>query len=104
MPPSRKTRTTKPPGQELPPAQLEEELEEGLKDTFPASDPVSVTRATRTGAPGELASVTPTPDRGHEREEELEEALKDTFPASDPISVLSRTHAGPPARRGPQRR
>jgi len=28
-------------------AELERELEKGLKDTFPASDPVSVTRAAR---------------------------------------------------------
>ncbi|MCT8989834.1 hypothetical protein NYR54_05940 [Chelativorans sp. SCAU2101] len=105
MPPgSRKIRTTKTSEQKLPPAELEEKLVEGLKDTFPASDPVSVTRATRTGAPGELASVTPTADHGHERDGELEEALKDTFPASDPISLLSRTRAGSPARRGPQKR
>lgn len=30
---------------------LEEELDEGLEDTFPASDPVSVTSTTTTGAP-----------------------------------------------------
>lgn len=29
--------------------ELEEELEEGLEDTFPASDPVSVTRPDATG-------------------------------------------------------
>ena len=29
----------------------EEELEEGLEDTFPASDPVSVTSSTTSGAP-----------------------------------------------------
>ena len=29
----------------------DEELEEGLEDTFPASDPVSVTSSTTTGAP-----------------------------------------------------
>ncbi|MEO4000065.1 hypothetical protein [Mesorhizobium sp. CAU 1732] len=28
-----------------------DELEEGLEDTFPASDPVSVTSTTTTGAP-----------------------------------------------------
>lgn len=32
-------------------ANAEEELEEGLEDTFPASDPVSVTSTTTTGAP-----------------------------------------------------
>jgi hypothetical protein len=29
----------------------EDELEEGLEDTFPASDPVSVTQPTRPGKP-----------------------------------------------------
>ncbi|MBZ0163853.1 MAG: hypothetical protein K8H74_14225 [Notoacmeibacter sp.] len=33
--------------------ELDEELEEGLEETFPASDPVSVSQTTRTGAPGE---------------------------------------------------
>lgn len=37
------------------PAELEDQLNEGLEETFPASDPVSVTRITRTGAPGEFA-------------------------------------------------
>ena len=30
---------------------LEQELEEGLEETFPASDPVAVTSTTRPGAP-----------------------------------------------------
>ena len=29
----------------------EEELEEGLEDTFPASDPVSITSSTHSGGP-----------------------------------------------------
>lgn len=33
------------------PEELEEELEEGLKDTFPASDPVSPTGTTIPGKP-----------------------------------------------------
>ena len=33
------------------PEQLEEELEEGLKDTFPASDPVSPTSTAIPGQP-----------------------------------------------------
>jgi hypothetical protein len=32
-------------------AEREEELDEGLEDTFPASDPVSVTRSTHPGKP-----------------------------------------------------
>lgn len=34
---------------------LDDELEEGLDDTFPASDPVSVSQTTTTGAPGEFS-------------------------------------------------
>ena len=33
------------------PAEAEEELEEGLEDTFPASDPVSITGTTTSGGP-----------------------------------------------------
>lgn len=32
---------------------LQEELDEGLEDSFPASDPVSVTGTTISGGPGE---------------------------------------------------
>jgi len=31
--------------------ELDDELEEGLEDTFPASDPVSVTRSSHIGGP-----------------------------------------------------
>ncbi|MEM5493836.1 hypothetical protein [Hoeflea sp. AS16] len=31
--------------------ELDDELEEGLEDTFPASDPVSITRKSHTGGP-----------------------------------------------------
>lgn len=34
---------------------LEDELDEGLDETFPASDPVSVSQTTTTGAPGEFS-------------------------------------------------
>ncbi len=33
---------------------LDDELEEGLEETFPASDPVAVLQTTRTGAPDEF--------------------------------------------------
>lgn len=33
--------------------EADERLEEGLKESFPASDPPAVNRATRTGEPGE---------------------------------------------------
>jgi len=77
--------------------ELEDQLNEGLEDSFPASDPVSVTRATRTGAPGELAMRSNRQDDDKKNEnQELEEGLEDTFPASDPVSVTSPTHAGRP--------
>lgn len=76
--------------------EVEEELDEGLEDTFPASDPVSATRTTRTGAPGEFARKKKSKDDLHEHDEELEEGLEDTFPASDAISVTSSTHVGKP--------
>jgi len=75
---------------------LEEQLEKGLEDAFPASDPVSATRATRTGAPGEFAIRPPKSEKDEDSEEELEEGLEDTFPASDPVSATSPTHAGGP--------
>ncbi|EKF42438.1 hypothetical protein NA8A_10263 [Nitratireductor indicus C115] len=75
----------------------EEALEEGLEGTFPASDPVSVTRTTRTGAPDEFASKKAA--KTADEEEELEEGLEDTFPASDPVSVTSSSHAGAPGRK-----
>lgn len=34
--------------------ELDDELEDALEDTFPASDPVSVSQTTTTGAPGEF--------------------------------------------------
>ncbi|WP_295810685.1 hypothetical protein [uncultured Nitratireductor sp.] len=78
----------------------EEALDEGLEDTFPASDPVSVTRATRTGAPDEFATkqVKKKPEE-EGLDDELEEGLEDTFPASDPVSVTSTTHTGSPRRK-----
>lgn len=44
------------------PQELDEELERGLKETFPASDPVSVTSTTRMGRPaGRLNQKPPRP-------------------------------------------
>lgn len=84
--------------------QVEEEaLQEGLEETFPASDPVSITRATRTGAPDEFARRRRRPE-ARRQEERLEEGLQDTFPASDPVSVTSSTHAGAPRSRADGKR
>lgn len=93
---------TKPQEQNVDPQPtadaLEEQLDQGLEDSFPASDPVSATRATRTGAPGEF-SMRPNlheEEPETEGEEQLEEGLEDSFPASDPISAVSPTRAGTP--------
>lgn len=40
-------------------AELDEELVEGLKETFPASDPVSATSTTRTGRPAGRSNQKP---------------------------------------------
>ena len=56
--PNSKPSETKPPRDKLPPKDrpddeklIEEELDEGLEDTFPASDPVSVTSTAIPGKP-----------------------------------------------------
>ena len=41
----------------------EEELEEGLEDTFPASDPVSITATTISGAPARPGKAKTVPGR-----------------------------------------
>lgn len=95
----------KKPHERPDPDAMENELEEGLEETFPASDTPSATRATRTGAPGEFA-MRKDKERGedgaHEHDEELEEGLNDTFPASDPPSVTTPGHVGRPAKKGEQ--
>lgn len=50
-PPVRETAATRSLEAERAHAAETDELEEGLEDTFPASDPVSVTSTTTTGAP-----------------------------------------------------
>jgi biopolymer transport protein ExbB/TolQ len=53
---SRETPATRSFRAERERANTEEELEEGLEDTFPASDPVSATSSTTTGAPKQRRS------------------------------------------------
>lgn len=56
----------------------ERELDEGLEETFPASDPVSVTT---------------DPDHAKRADRnKVDKALEDTFPASDPPSLTE--HGG----------
>ena len=40
-------------------AELDEELQEGLEETFPASDPVSATRTSRPGRPAGRSNQKP---------------------------------------------
>ena len=42
---------------------VEGELDEGLEDTFPASDPVSVTGTSITGAPAKAVKAKPVAER-----------------------------------------
>jgi len=89
------------PDEHRKPEELEEELEKGLEDTFPASDPVSAAQTTRTGAPSEFAKPKPSnevDEAASQQDEELERGLEDTFPASDPVALTSPTHAGAPAK------
>lgn len=44
-------------------ASAEEELEEGLEDTFPASDPVSITATSISGAPARPGKAKTVPGR-----------------------------------------
>jgi hypothetical protein len=44
-------------------ADAEEELEEGLEDTFPASDPVSITSSAIPGAPARPGKAKTVPGR-----------------------------------------
>lgn len=75
----------------------EKELDEGLKDTFPASDPVSETAP---GGDRKVKKVDPVREgrsaEDEAKEEELEEGLEDTFPASDPVSPTHSSHSGRP--------
>jgi len=52
--PSREAATEAAKGETKPVTfdqELDDELEEGLEDTFPASDPVSITRSSHAGGP-----------------------------------------------------
>ena len=73
----------------------EEKLEEGLKNTFPASDPVS---ATAPGQKDKPKKVDPVREGGRQNGD-LDEGLEDTFPASDPVSVTNSTRMGRPDRK-----
>ncbi len=98
-------------------ASLDDALDEGLRDTFPASDPISVIQPTLTGRDREPAlprrvgsGRTPADQErrmggqhklatGQHRDSKekaekrklddaLDEALEESFPASDPVNVV----------------
>jgi hypothetical protein len=68
-------------------SEMDDELTKGLEDSFPASDPVSVTRS------GEKVETADELDP-QEADEQLDEALRDTFPASDPPALTANLHPG----------
>jgi hypothetical protein len=75
------------------------QLEEGLEESFPASDPPAATQPANPPAP---VSVETGDDAGldkAEQERQLEEGLEETFPASDPVSITQPEHSiGAPPR------
>lgn len=102
----------------------DKELDEALKGTFPASDPVSPpshveeekerrrkvleqdaarkargTVEVRTDSPGRTLNSMDTKKNSH-TEDALDEALQETFPASDPVSVDAAVREDESRRRG----
>ncbi|HWK69469.1 hypothetical protein [Pollutimonas sp. M17] len=76
------------------PAGHEEALDSGLEETFPASDPVSITtKKPDTDAP-DATGAEPRKAAG-QKEENLDEGLEETFPASDPVSITTKKPEDP---------
>lgn len=65
-----------------PATYTEREIDEGIEESFPASDPPAFS--------GTTGNEVPPSDEGSEKappsEAEIDEALEDSFPASDPPS------------------
>ena len=75
------TPTRKPGPHHLPEEdQVERDLDEGLDETFPASDPVSIGIDKPKHVPASKSAET----------KRLDEGLTETFPASDPVSIDTR--------------
>ena len=65
-------------------AELDSRLDKALEDTFPASDPPSMTLRGKTSAAADPADAA----RKEEACEKLDEELEETFPASDPPAAI----------------
>lgn len=71
----------------------EKRLDDALEGTFPASDPVQITRrqSRRTGERGAQAGRSAAGSNKETHQDKgLDEGLEETFPASDPVSVGTR--------------
>ncbi len=64
------------------PAHQEEQLDDAIEDTFPASDPVPPDV-------GKQRTAAHNPAKEDRVEQELDDAIEDTFPASDPYSITA---------------
>jgi hypothetical protein len=74
----------------------EAQLEEGLEESFPASDPPSATQPAN--PPGAEATGEDAREKA-DLDRQLEEGLEESFPASDPVSITQPEHSiGAPAR------
>lgn len=91
--------TSKPEAQDTPfptredhPRQGEEALDNALEESFPASDPVSVTtdKPTSDKAPAADNGKTAEPQPAEHKEQTLDEGVEESFPASDPVSISTK--------------
>lgn len=73
---------------QTPSAKAEARLDEELKETFPASDPPTLTRREATTMPPDAeAHATACEHKAHDSRA-LDRALSESFPASDPPSIV----------------
>lgn len=73
------------------------QLEKGIEDSFPASDPPAATQPSKPPAGAEVDDD--ELDKA-EQDRQLEEGLEETFPASDPVSITSPEQSiGAPSRK-----
>ena len=68
-------------------------IDEALDETFPASDPLSITSVARVGAPSRPPKTKDEPGAS------VDEQIEDSFPASDPPSYNAGGRVGRPHRK-----